>query len=240
MKRIAQVTDLHLDDEKSESYGINTRKNIQKVLADVHSKKIEYVVFTGDLGEEDTIMWLNSLVKTHQIKADFIFGNHDNPAHYKENSAFSEDFHGDCRYYCKEDEGFLQLFLDSGKRVIEGEQLSWLKVKCLSSKLPILIFIHHPILDCDDSMMDKEYPLLERDGIRDFLFSLSLPVTVVCGHYHTTHEQTVKNIHQLVTLSTYIQMKPHSEKLETGSKEIGYRILNLNCGQVTSQIIDVT
>jgi len=239
MKRIAQITDLHLDDEKSTAYGIDTRANVQKVLADVHSKKIEHVVFTGDLGEEDTIEWLYSLVQSYQMKADYIFGNHDNPAHYETNPAFIQAFHADGRYYSRTENGFLQLFLDSGKREIGTGQMDWLKRACLDSKLPLLIFIHHPILDCDHCMMDQEYPLSGRNSIRDFLLSLSLPVTVVCGHYHMNHEQQVENIRQIVTLSTYIQMKPYSEKLETGSKDYGYRILELENGTLQSQTIDV-
>ncbi len=239
MTRIAQVTDLHLDDEKSSAHGINTRENIQKVLADIHSRKIGHVVITGDLGEEDAIPWLDSLVQSYPFKTDYIFGNHDNPSHYFENPAFSDDFHADGRYYCRQEDGFLQLFLDSGKKEIGDAQMKWLKNKCLASQLPILIFIHHPILDCDHCMMDQEYPLMGRAFIRDFLLSLSLPVTVVCGHYHMVHEQIVGNIHQLVTLSTYIQMKPHSEKLETGSKDIGYRIIDLKDGTLKAQLIDV-
>jgi Icc protein len=129
--------------------------------------------------------------------------------------------------------------MDSSKWEIGPDQMTWLKGQCSSSAAPILLFIHHPVLDCGNMPMDHFYPLRKRDFLRDYLLSLQRPVHIICGHYHANHEQRLQNINQLVTLSTYVQLKKTGTILEMDGRDIGYRILEIQAGSFCSISVDV-
>lgn len=59
-----------------------------------------------------------------------------------------------------------------------------------------MIFVHHPILDCGNSTMDRKSPLKNRDQVRQILENFAGEVTVFCGHYHNLHTQKAGNITQ--------------------------------------------
>jgi 3',5'-cyclic-AMP phosphodiesterase len=230
MKRIAQLTDLHLDDSMALSQGFDTRANLVHVLEDIREKGIRDVVLTGDLGESHTIGWLADQLSLFGFSSHYLLGNHDNSSDYSAMPDFMENNHAEGCYYSFHDEGFLQLYLDSGRYEIGPGQFAWIKEQCSVSSEPILLFIHHPVLDCGDTPMDRFYPMNGRDILRDFLLSLQRPVHIVCGHYHTCHEQQVLNISQHVTLSTYVQLKKTGPLLVMDGREIGYRIVEIDEG----------
>jgi len=51
MVRIAQITDLHLDDFLAEYYVVDTRKNLLAVLNHVRQNQVQGMVITGDMGD---------------------------------------------------------------------------------------------------------------------------------------------------------------------------------------------
>jgi Icc protein len=104
------------------------------------------------------------------------------------------------------------------------------------TNLDIIVFIHHPILDCGNSVMDIKYPLLGRTNIIRMLVESGKRVHIFCGHYHTDFTTVFKNIIQYVTPSTLYQLKMHSEKLEIESERIGYRIININGTVIETEV----
>lgn len=239
MKRIAQLTDLHLDDSMAIANGVDTRANLVHVLTDIRDKGIRDVVLTGDLGEAHTIAWLANQLSLFSFSSRYLLGNHDCLADYAALPDFAENTHVEGCYYSLREDGFLQLHLDSSRYEIGSGQLAWLKDQCNGSGEPVLLFIHHPVLDCGDTPMDRFYPMHKRDILRDFLLSLRRPVHIVCGHYHACHEQQLQNIAQYVTLATYVQLKKTGTLLEMDGRDIGYRILEVNAGTLRSWSVDV-
>lgn len=239
MKRIAQLTDLHLDDSMAIANGVDTRANVVHVLADIRDRGIRDVVLTGDLGEAHTIAWLANQLSVFGFSSRYLLGNHDRLADYAVLPGFAAATHMDGFYYGLHEDDFLQLYLDSGKYEIGSGQMAWLMSQCTDSDEPVLLFIHHPVLDCGNTPMDRFYPMHKRDILRDFLLSLRRPVHIVCGHYHTCHEQQQQNISQYVTLSTYVQLKKTGPLLEMDGRDIGYRILEVNAGTLRSWSVEV-
>ena len=239
MKRIAQLTDLHLDDGMSFVNGIDTRSNLIQILTDVRSKGIRDVVLTGDLGEKQTIGWLEGQLRLFGLSSHYVLGNHDNFPDHAELPDFTANTHPEGCYYGFQEDGFLQLYMDSSKWEIGPAQMAWLKDQCDGSAAPILLFVHHPVLDCGNTPMDHFYPLHKRDVLRDYLLTLQRPVHIICGHYHANHEQCLQNINQMVTLSTYVQLKKTGTILEMDGRDIGYRILEIQAGVFCSISVDV-
>ncbi len=239
MKRIAQLTDLHLDDSMAIANGVDTRANLVHVLADIRDKGIRDVVLSGDLGEAHTIGWLADQLLLFGLSSRYLLGNHDRPADYAALAGFAENTHAEGCYFTLREDGFLQLYLDSSRYEIGSGQMAWLMRQCNDSDEPVLLFIHHPVLDCGNTPMDRFYPMRKRDILRDFLLSLRRPVHIVCGHYHTCHEQQIQNISQYVTLSTYVQLKKTGLLLEMDGRDIGYRIIEVNSGTLRSWSMEV-
>ena len=237
MKRIAHLTDLHLDDGMAIAHAVDTRANLLHVLADIRRNGITEAVLTGDLGEEHTIGWLAEQLTAYGLSARFLFGNHDRRCDYESLPVFQTDFHPEGYYHAIAEEGFLQIHMDSSHGLIGPEQMAWLKQTCGESDSPILLFIHHPVLDCGDTAMDRQFPLRGRVELRDWFLSLGRPVSIFCGHYHCRHDQVFGTLDQHVTYSTYVQIKTTGETLEMDGRHIGYRILELDNGVVRTDSI---
>ena len=50
MKRIAFITDIHLDEDDPRKVGVDSYKNWELILKDVASRNIDGIVFGGDIG----------------------------------------------------------------------------------------------------------------------------------------------------------------------------------------------
>ena len=230
MRRIAHLTDIHLDDRLAIAHSVDTRGHLRAVLADITRRSITEAVLTGDLGEPETIDWLFAALSEAGIDCRVILGNHDDPADYRNRPALRPFFHGEGCYWADAGDGFLKLYLDSREGFIGPEQFDWISARCAGADRPLLIFIHHPVLDCGNTTMDRLFPLEGRDALRDLFLSVPQPVTIVCGHYHAAHETRLGNITQYVTPSTYLQLKKHGEFLEMDGVAFGYRLLELEDG----------
>jgi 3',5'-cyclic AMP phosphodiesterase CpdA len=77
MLTIAHLTDLHLDDELSNYYNINSRMNFIRVLDSILEKEIRIVVITGDLGEKSSLDWMFSEIQKREMDYFLALGNHD-------------------------------------------------------------------------------------------------------------------------------------------------------------------
>jgi hypothetical protein len=51
-KKIAYITDIHLDEQLPIDQGVDTRKNWEIILNDVSKKGIKEIIFGGDIGEK--------------------------------------------------------------------------------------------------------------------------------------------------------------------------------------------
>ena len=233
MKRVAYVTDLHLDEDNFKERGLDPRGNFQCILKDVINRNIKEIVCGGDIGTKESYSWFFDLVK--EFKLDLTLGNHDVGSEViKYYSAHTPSRTGEL-YYSYEDQHYKYIFLDSSSNEISEQQFQWLKGE-LTTNNRIVLFIHHPILEVR-SVIDQEYPLHGREQIKQVLQKCNNDVTIFCGHYHMRDEQTDQNIKQLVTPSVSFQIDKNASSIEVNTSSFGYRIITLDQDQITSEVL---
>lgn len=232
MKRIAFITDVHLDEQFPIDNHIDARKNLDAVLSDIADRKISEVIFGGDIGEACAHGYF--FKKLGHLSLNLILGNHDR---FKEVKAhFIKDGDRDELYYKSEDENYQFIFVDSSADELSHTQLQWLKT-ALSEKKELMLFIHHPVLEIE-TPVDKAYPLKNRDALKSILLQFKNQVTIFCGHYHMNDEQRFENINQYTTQSLSYQMVKHADEIEVDHLNFGYRIIELDDRIISTQVVN--
>jgi Icc protein len=229
---LAQITDLHIDNTVPELSHIDARANALAVLDSLQKQGVRQLALTGDHAETyQGTEWFLEQVEQRGFQYRVILGNHDVFEPYLERNLLQPH-----PYFFEEMEGFRIFFLDSGNYWVDPVQLAWFKEGLASTSLEILVFIHHPVLDCGGTMMDTRYPLQNRDEVRQILVDNGREIGLFCGHYHTDAIIRQDNITQYVTPSTLYQLKKYSERPETDNENIGYRIISLENGKFETKI----
>ncbi|MGG7665353.1 metallophosphoesterase family protein [Dyadobacter sp. BHUBP1] len=233
MKRIAQITDIHLMEEWSARHGADTDSNLKLILQDVGARGIRDVIFTGDIGHSDAYLRFFALLKDFHFTV--IPGNHDAFANIKPHyfpqylKTKTEMFHA------KEDAYFKYIFLDSSSDSISEIQLQWLENELVTTK-HVLLFIHHPVLQVLTAV-DFKYPLLNRNAVKEVLVRSGREVTVFCGHYHTDDFTKEENITQYVTPAASVQMEKNPLEIVIHSRYYGYRLIELEGRKVSTHVV---
>ena len=75
MKRIAQITDIHLNEEWSVKHGSDPETNWKLILQDVGARGINEIIFTGDIGDASSYERFFGMLKDFDFTV--IPGNHD-------------------------------------------------------------------------------------------------------------------------------------------------------------------
>lgn len=231
-RRIAHITDLHLDEEFPISHGIKTRDHLDTILKDIAYKGIKEIICTGDIGEHKGIEYFFEQAKDYDLS--ITLGNHDSYAqiykHFKKGALQRTE-----KFYSSNTDDHLKfIFLDSSDDTIDNEQLTWLSVELSSSK-PIVIFTHHPILGLN-LKVDEMGSLKNQHEVRALLETVPVDVTIFCGHYHMDSSSTHGSIHQHITpaISFQIEKSPYSMEIDTTT--FGYRIIELEEEKISSRI----
>jgi len=233
MTVFAQVTDLHIDSPDPDLKHIDTRANALAVLNDIQKQNIEQIILTGDLSESQSgITWFLDEITKRKFKYEIILGNHDDAQLYVQEKIVRNTKN----YYSRQSDGFLFLFLDSKDGFIDQEQLIWIDEQLSHTSEDIIVFIHHPVLDCGDSVMDRRFPLKNRDEVAQIFSTSNKKISLFCGHYHREEVIRSGNIIQHLTPSTLYQIKKYSPGIEIESEAVGYRILSVNNGRYETQV----
>lgn len=236
METIAQISDMHLDDFLSRECAIDGRDHVSRILDDIARRGVRTVVFTGDFGERESLEWLREELVRHRVRPFYVLGNHDayDPFFKSENA--NRPYREEGMFYSRELEGALLLFLDSSSGAISEIQLEWL-LGAAGRARRLVLFIHHPIFDCGDSVMDRMFPLKDRARIQDILLGLDRDISIFCGHYHTDHERRIGRIVQTCAPSSLVQIRPRAERIEPDASYYGYRLIRLSPESAESELI---
>lgn len=221
MKRIAFLTDVHLDEQFPIDNNVNSTKNIGTVLSDISKQGIAEIIFGGDIGEASAHNYFFDALKQFSFK--LILGNHDKFENVKEH--FIIDQNKNELYYKVEDESYLYIFLDTSSDEISTIQIQWLQAE-LNSIKEIILFIHHPVLSIN-TPVDKLYPLKNREQLKAILLNHEKNITVFCGHYHMNDEQVQNNIKQITTQSLSFQLVKNATEIQIDNSNFGYRIIEI-------------
>lgn len=232
MKRIAFISDVHLDEPAPQGLHIAPYQNLQIVLADIAQREIKEVVFGGDIGAASAHH--SFFVALKPFSVNLILGNHDK--YDQVGFFFDKGTESDELYYKDEAETYKSLFLDSSADLISSRQLHWLKQELLVSK-DIVLYIHHPVLPID-TPVDRKSPLRNREQLISLLQGHDGQVTVFCGHYHMNDEQVFGNIRQICTQSLAFQLHKESTEISIDGSRFGYRVIEFSENRIDVHVIE--
>jgi 3',5'-cyclic-AMP phosphodiesterase len=231
MKRIAFITDVHLDEQFPVDNDVNPKQNLEMALNDIHNKNITEIIFGGDIGGTTSHSYFFESLKKFSLK--LILGNHDKwenvRLHYAQNITHNE------LYYTHEDIHYQYVYLDTSSDTIGSQQLLWLK-NILNHKTDLIIFVHHPILAIE-TPVDTIYPLGNREILQEVLVNYNKRVTVFCGHYHMNNEKQYKNIKQYTTQSLSFQLLQNEQEIKVDNSNFGYRIISIEKDLIQTKLV---
>ena len=238
MKTIAHITDLHLDEQFPIDQGVKARENIHKILEDVKKRNVDEVIFTGDIGTPESNRWFFHLISKYGFDLKITLGNHD--TFVEAAKYFAPDQLGKRSelYYSLQDNNFKYIFLDSSSGNISQAQKNWFLDELKTNK-PILLFIHHPILETHTTPQ-REYPLKSSQQLCDHLKELNSLIYIFCGHIHMKDERKEGNVSQFVTPAACFQVKRNSETSEVDNINFGYRLIQIDEDKVSSEVLMFT
>lgn len=233
IKKIAHVTDVHLEEQFPIEQGVETKKNWRRVLKDIASRNINEMIFGGDIGEKSSHLYFFESLENFELS--FVLGNHDEFSEVKKYYRNKVVENKDELFYSLEDAYYRYIYLDSSAGSISQKQLDWL-IKELKTDSQVVIFIHHPILAIDVEI-DKKFPLEGREEIKLILQKAKKAITVFCGHYHINDESLFDNIKQYVTPAVSFQVEKDPNEIKIDSKTFGYRIIEFTEQQLNTEVI---
>ncbi|TDQ30212.1 metallophosphoesterase family protein [Tenacibaculum caenipelagi] len=232
LKRIAHITDLHLDEKFPEEHKISTRTRLRNVLQDILEQNITEIVCTGDIGESQSLEFFFN--ECNNFNLSITLGNHDSFEKVQKYLNHQKSKELNKLYYSQEKSHYKYIYLDSSSGQIDNNQLVWLKEELVSST-PIIIFIHHPILGLPLKVDEIGY-LRNREDVLSLLSIQPNEITIFCGHYHLESFIPYKNIKQYITPAISFQIKKNSHTIEIGTETYGYRIIHINDHNISSKI----
>ncbi len=232
-KKIAYVTDIHLDEKFPIDQGVDTRKNWKMILNDISKRGIGEIIFGGDIGEKTVNKWFFESLRNYDIA--ITLGNHDYFDEVINHYSFGVAENRTELYYSQERDYYKFLFLDSSSGSISREQFDWFKKELLTEK-NIILFIHHPILAIDVEV-DKQFALKNRNLLKTELQSIENDVVIFCGHYHFEDERSNRNIRQYITPASSYQVEKIPNEIKVNNDSFGYRIIELNKKEINTDII---
>ena len=234
VKRMAHITDLHLDEPFPIEFGVKAKENWGIVLNSLSEAHITDVVFTGDIGTNESNKWFFDSFGSN-INLRITLGNHDlfteTVKHY--NTSLADGQYE--LYHTHEDEFYKYIYLDSSQARLSESQFSWFQRELLTNK-KVVLFIHHPILETGTTPQ-KEYPLKGSEKIKNELIRFKNDVYIFCGHLHFNDVQKERNVTQWVTPAACYQIKKHSKTTEADNLSFGYRIIQVTKDELTTELI---
>lgn len=233
IKKVAYITDLHLDEPFPVEKGVNSQRNWETILQDVISRDIQEVIFGGDIGENKSIEWFFDSLWNIDLKV--VLGNHD--SFIEVDKYYQNEYQGNHKelYYAYEANYHKYIFLDSSSYSIGSTQFQWL-INELKTDKTLVIFIHHPILEVNTEV-DKQFPLENRDELKLELQKIDNEITIFCGHYHMLDETTDGNLKQIITPASSYQVVKEATPIKVTSETFGYRVIEFTSDKINSELI---
>lgn len=235
-KKIAFITDIHLDEDFVAGLGVDAYSNWTILLDDIMQKEVDEIIFGGDIGEGSDGVFFFASLKATGIPFSIIIGNHDRYDTVKAFYQHTEDPSSAELFFTKEDETYQYIFLDSSSNSISSLQLTWLEEKLKQSAKKIFLFIHHPVLKVDTEV-DRLYPLHNRDEVKQLLTACSKEVTICCGHYHMPDGTASGNIRQFITPAASYQILKDAHGIAVDAGQFGYRLITLDGTEIYTELV---
>lgn len=238
---IILIADIHLASSTSDSFGVDTKANFERIIARIKAHQPAHVVMMGDYSLKaplrEDVVFASAKLKTLGLPYSFIAGNHDDSATLADVLGDQTSLLNGAYYYSKELSGHTCLFLDTSKGFVSARQRVWLATALSSAKGQVHIFMHHPPIVMGVPFMDASHQLNDPDkALYEVLFSRDVPVHIFSGHYHTARSAQI-GIHSVhLCPSTYFQLDPNQAAFAVSHKMPGIRHLSFHGNEMRTWI----
>ena len=227
MLKIGQISDIHIGEDESLVQGIDVRENFLRALKSDSMEKLDLLVLSGDLANENAepgaYSFVAEQIKSVECPVCIIPGNHD------QIDVMSRYFdlpvkNGKC-YYRFDLMGKSMFFLDSACGEVSCDQLDWLEAEVPKVDSEVILFMHHPPCFCGHRFMDLHYHLKNMMEVQDVLSKFDNLKHVFCGHYHCEFEVMFKNITVHAAPATQMQIAPDKPYFNLKSSSPGWQVI---------------
>ncbi len=236
---IAHITDTHIDEDDAPVRDADVRGQFEKVLDSAAKENPDLIILGGDLaaknGEIGAYRWIRDQLLRLDIPYYIIPGNHDINSNLEEIFTIESACDEGLCFLVETGVGLL-VGLDSSSGVIGDSQLSWLENRVSEKQKPLLLFMHHPPIDCGCLFMDSRYPLENRDVVYKRLAGIPGIKGIFCGHYHTEKSICRSGTNIFLTPSTMHQISQDQEGYEVSSKNPGWRLIEWTPVQLSTRV----
>lgn len=248
---VAHFTDTHLgqklvmggaiagDEMRYDENPEEHQNHLRSVLDSISRRGISDVIFGGDIGTNKSALGFFELLNGYNFTTSIVLGNHDTYS----NIAQYCDVGGNTiqgKLCFSHDDGHLKrIFLDSSDNTVGDDQLVWL-ARELNGASKVALFLHHPILEIDTPLERSGASLRDRDKIKVLLANTNCEVSVFCGHYHMIDEAREGSFRQFVTPAVSYQIIKQADRLRVDTGTFGYRILEIDGAEITTEIVLLT
>ncbi len=241
--KLAQITDIHIGPTEGLYNGTDVRAEFLKVLDDLQSKDIDYIILSGDLaldyGEAEAYEWIKVVLDNQKLPYLVMAGNHDSVERMANIFGVRADVQNYMLFYQKNLKGFPVFFLDSEPDIVATQQLQWLKEQASKIEDEVLLFMHHPPILCGCQFMDRKYPLRNLKETQSFINDIPNIKNIFVGHYHT--EKVVKFNDKTVYLtpSTQMRISQTNPEFEMEPQDAGWRYIEWDGTSLKTKVIYV-
>jgi len=238
--RIAFITDLHIDVSFEFPFGIDTKKNFQRLLKATLKVNPDLLVLGGDVcyraPEVEIYNWLVEEMASYPIPFECIAGNHDNStwlaqALKKEALLQKEEF-----YFARKIDQHLSLYLDTQKGSISQEQFNWLSRQLYQHKKEAMIFMHHPPVRFGVPYMDDTHAFDGGEQLMELLHKHEQPIQIFTGHYHLEKTMVVNNVSIFITPSCFFQLDGYRKEFKVDHHRVAFRVIDVEKGAVSTMV----
>lgn len=226
--KIAQISDLHLSADDATHRDIPVREQFVRTLERALEARPDMIVLSGDLsadhGEVGAYRFLQKCLDTIEVPVFLMAGNHDVADTLKEMFPLPGTQQGSEYNYQIEFKGHPLLFLDTSTNRVSNQQLDWLDAAANHYRgTEVLLFLHHPPVDCSCLFMDRQYPLQNRADTWRVIQQLKNVNRIFCGHYHIDKIVQANNKYIYLCPSTMMQINDTHPDFEIVSHHPGWR-----------------
>ena len=238
--RFIQLTDLHIPPAGEKPNSIDIRSNFLKILNRVKELQPEFLVVTGDLcykdGQDAIYEWIKMQLDKTTIPYTVIPGNHDDSTMLAQHFNLNAALKNGALYFSKDAN---RLFVDTSTKMLSKEQLNWLAGQLEQNSGPILLFIHHPVLEAGTPFMDVTHALTNKEEVAQLLLNYKDNVYVFSGHFHIDKTIIRNNIIQHITPSSYLQISQWVNEFKVDHHRPGFREIVLKEDILMSTVVYV-
>ncbi len=239
--KIAQMSDLHLSADAGPHRDIPVREQFVRTLERALQAQPDALVLSGDLaanhGEIGAYQFLQDCLDPLNIPVFLMAGNHDVADTLNELFPLSGSGQQRQEYnYQIELQGYPLIFLDTSTKRVSHQQLDWLEaVATAYQDKEVLLFLHHPPVDCACAFMDRKYPLQNRDETWRLIRRLKNVNRIFCGHYHSDKIVQADEKYIYLCPSTMMQIHTTNPHFEIASQCPGWREIVWNGRELTTR-----